>query len=67
MEDLGHQPLQKTREWHEVLPKAMIPRLRRGLDFSPRYPVSPSHHPEEAEVCGRIMSYRGDREQNNSS
>lgn len=65
MEALGHQPLQKTGEWHKVLPKAMIPRPRRGLDFSPRYPVSPSHHPEEAEVFERIMSYRGDREQKN--
>lgn len=64
MEALGHQPLQKTREWHMVLPKAMIPHPRRGLDFSPRYPVFPSHHLEEAEVFDRIMSYRGDEQKN---
>lgn len=65
MDALGNQLLQKTREWHKVLPKAIPPR--RGLNFSPRYPVSPSHHPEGAVVFERIMSYRGDREQKNCS
>lgn len=67
VEALGQQLLQETREWHEVLPKAVMPRPRRGLDFSPRYPVSPSHHLEEAEVFERIVNYRGDREQKNCS